>query len=152
MRPGSGSIPGTLLVSRVAWQHGSARALWTALGVLAGRRPLAVQVWQEHRAERSLVRALGLRLGAVKIAASSDMRGVYVRPEHAPPAYSRQQAVGLARLPLDVPPLGELIEQVAGIGALAQHYSSYNRRGSWTALALRGFYDDPERIEKPAEQ
>jgi len=33
----------------------------------------------------------------------------------------------------------------------AQHYSSYNMRQSWTALALRGYSDDPTFIMKPTE-
>jgi hypothetical protein len=33
----------------------------------------------------------------------------------------------------------------------AQHYSSYNKRKSWEAFALRGFDDDPAFIIKPAE-
>ena len=34
---------------------------------------------------------------------------------------------------------------------LAQHYSNYNKRKSWTALSLIGFDDDPQFIQKPAE-
>jgi hypothetical protein len=35
--------------------------------------------------------------------------------------------------------------------AYAAHYSSYGKDDTWTALALRGFYDEPGRIDKPSE-
>lgn len=141
---------GGLSVARIAWQEGARGA---ALRALCALEPAALQIWQEHQWQRVLPRLLGLELGAVKIAASSEIRGTYVAPELAPEPYARHQRIGLARLPIPIP-LGDLVpllEQVRELGAYAQHYSSYNARGSWTALSLRGFYDEPERIEKPSE-
>jgi len=148
--------PGTGFVSRVAWQGHAKEEGWLAAGATLkqamAQRPLALEIWQEHPGERLLAEALGLELAAVKIHASSEMRGVYASPGISPGPYEKAQAIGLARLPILVPSaaLAALIEQVPGEG-FAQHYSSYNARGSWTALALRGFYDEAERIEKPAE-
>jgi hypothetical protein len=31
------------------------------------------------------------------------------------------------------------------------HYSNYNEKGSWSAISLRGYFDDFSRIEKPSE-
>jgi len=141
--------PGALSVARIAWQEGNLEGLLLELRYL---RPHALQLWQEHVQHRGVAAALGLQLGAVKIAASSEIRGVYVPPALAPAPYPRHQSIGLARLPIPIP-LGQiaaLLEQIRGL-EYAQHYSSYNARGSWTALALRGFYDEPERIEKPSE-
>lgn len=33
----------------------------------------------------------------------------------------------------------------------ANHYSNYNTKNAWSAFALRGYYPDPLRIEKPEE-
>jgi len=142
---------GSCFVSRLAWKPGQEEPLLQALEDLA---PDAIQIWQEHPSERAIVTMRGLQLGAVKIAASSEIRGVYVAPEAAPPAYPRNQALGLALLPLPLPAasLDALTAQVERLGrGFAAHYSTYNARGSWSALSLRGFYDEPERIEKPAE-
>jgi hypothetical protein len=148
--------PGMGHVSRVAWQGHTREEGWLAVAAtLAGaRRRLALELWQEHPGERLLADALELALAAVKIAASSEMRGVYVPRDLAPPPYPQHQAVGLARLERILSPaaLSALVAQVEALdGGYAQHYSSYNKGGSWAALSLRGFYDDPARIEKPAE-
>lgn len=142
--------PLALSVARIAWQEGR---LEGAVQELRGLWPAALNIWQEHPEQRQLPELLGLQLGAVKIAASSELRGIYVRPALAPEPYPRHQAIGLARLPIPIPlgDLAALIEQIRRLGDYAQHYSSYNARGSWTALSLRGFYDEPERIEKPSE-
>lgn len=141
--------PGALSVARLAWQSGHLEGMLRELRYL---RPHAVTLWQEHAQDRGVAAALGLELGAVKIAASSEIRGIWVPRGLAPEPYPRHQAIGLGRLPIPIP-LGHiagLLEQIRGL-AYAQHYSSYNARGSWTALSLRGFYDEPEGIEKPAE-
>jgi len=148
--------PATGLVARVAWQGHARDQGWLAVAAtLAGatrERPLALELWQEHPGERLLAEALELELAAVKIHASSEMRGIWTTPGLSPGPYPQHQAVGLARLAVLVSSttLAQVIEQIPGEG-FQQHYSSYNARGSWTALSLRGFYDEPERIEKPAE-
>jgi hypothetical protein len=80
-----------------------------------------------------------MRLAAVKIKASSSMRGVWVSDETITP-YAREELLGLAELPLSLPQ--------GAIRALSSHPTV--RDVSWPALALRGFYDEPERIEKPS--
>ena len=139
---------GSRYVSRIAWADGWDRWMLSELDALG---PAALQLWQELPAQRRLAGFLGLELGAVKISAASELRGLYVLPELKPEPYPRSQEIGLARLPVELPQLGELLEQLAYLGAYAKHYSAYNARGSWTALSLRGFYDEPERIEKPSE-
>jgi hypothetical protein len=62
---------------------------------------------------------------------------------------------GLAQLPL-APPQNAILAlsshpTVCDESAYAALYSSYGKDDTWTALALRGFYDEPERIEKPTE-
>jgi len=42
-------------------------------------------------------------------------------------------------------------EMNAASDSFAQHYSSYNKRRSWTAFSLRGFSDDPSFVVKPTE-
>jgi hypothetical protein len=133
--------PGTLHCTRMAFaDERAAQAILDRLKTHDG--PIAVECWQEHPGERALVARLrpgGMRLAAVKIKASSSMRGVWVSDETITP-YAREELLGLAELPLSLPQ--------GAIRALSSHPTV--RDVSWPALALRGFYDEPERIEKPS--
>lgn len=120
---------------------------------------LWVTAWQEHRPHRELVEELGLHLVGVKIPASSELLGVYCTrhvEEGAPPVVPLPgpEVWGLRRLSMEPPIelLGHAAHEVLQLEEWAQHYSSYNRRGSWQALALRGYTPhDPTDITKPAE-
>jgi hypothetical protein len=145
--------PGLDSVRRMAWAPGYDGAVLEWLQ--SAGRPLAVETWQEHPGERALVAALGLDLAAVKISAASEVRGLWTAPgllDHAP-GYVPEEALALGRLPLDLEAeaVALLAEVDAAALAWAQHYSSYNQRGAWTALALRGYADDPAFVIKPAE-
>jgi Aspartyl/Asparaginyl beta-hydroxylase len=108
----------------------------------------------------------GMRLVAVKIKESSSMRGLWVSHDVPDPPWARrageryapypkQELLGLAQLPLTLPQNAILAlsshRTVGDESAYAATYSSYGKDDTWTALALRGFYDEPERIEKPSE-
>lgn len=123
-------------------------------------------IWIEDLVESprsALWLAMGFERIMTKIAASSDIRGLWHMgdPEgRLPPALDRADRPSLARLDRGFVPAGEIeaaLEEIsayvaANAGAWAQHYSSYNKRQSWTALAIRGFDPaDPGFIIKPAE-
>ena len=123
---------------------------------LADGRGLWIEAWAEHAGERRLVERLGGAYQGAKISAASEIRGVFRRLSTGLPAalrdYSRVERAHLS--PLDLPPfdpaplLRAIEERVSG---WADHYSGYNKRNSWTALALRSFGGDPSFIIKPAE-
>jgi hypothetical protein len=149
--------PGTLYCTRMAFTGENAAV--SILGQLSPYNgPIAVECWQEHAGERALVSRLrgvdGMRLAAVKIKASSSMRGLWVSHEIEDPPWARRagesytpypegEVLSLAELPLALPQNAVL--------ALSSHPSVCEECDTWTALALRGFYDEPERIEKPSE-
>jgi hypothetical protein len=155
--------PGTLYCTRMAFTDESAAV--SLLDQFSSHNgPVAVECWQEHRGERVLVG--GMRLAAVKISASSSMRGLWVSHDIEDPPWARraaerytlypkQELLALAQLPLALPQDAILAlsshPSVCDESAYAAHYSSYGKGDTWTALALRGFYDEPERIEKPSE-
>lgn len=107
---------------------------------------------------------LGYELAGVKVMASSDLKGLWIKGRMGPrlPApLHRADIPALATIDdhfifddmLDAA-LAEISAYEASIGAepWAQHYSNYNKRQSWTAFALRGFdASDPSFIIKPAE-
>lgn len=173
--------PGTLYCTRMAFTDEIAAV--SILGQLSAYDgPIAVECWQEHPDERALVSRLlaidatgrpggervggAMRLAAVKVMASSSMRGLWVSHDIEDPPWARragerytpypkQELLGLAQLPLAVPQNAILAlsshPNVCDESAYAVHYSSYGKDDTWMALALRGFYDEPERIEKPSE-
>jgi hypothetical protein len=160
---------GTLYCTRMAFiDEIAAGAILDQLQTYNG--PIAVECWQEHPGERALVSALagcGMRLAAVKIKASSSMRGLWVSHDIEDPPWARgagerytpypkEERLGLAELPLALPQDAILAlsshPTVCDQSAYAATHSSYGKDDTWTALALRGFYDEPERIEKPTEK
>ncbi len=174
--------PGTLYCTRMAFTDET-----TAVSILdqlsACNRPIAVECWQEHPDERTLVTRLraidatgqpggepamghGMRLAAVKVMASSSMRGVWISHDIEDPPWARragerytpypkQELLGLAQLPLELPQNAILAlssrPSVCDESAYAVHHSSYGNDDTGMALALRGFYNEPERTEKPSE-
>ena len=126
----------------------------------------APAVWLEdfpEAGQSDTWRALGFDHVATKVIASSEVKAIWHRGDRSggrlPIALHPSENVALAVLAADWlgdpgPYLAELDAYAAKAGAepWAQHYSTYNRRHSWTAFALRGYdRDDPGFIIKPAE-
>lgn len=123
--------------------------------------PAGPAVWVEAHVEASIHRQLldlGFELVMTKVSASSDLRGLFIRGETArrlPPPLASSEAPGVKVLLADFITEAEaaaILEEAREAAIWAQHYSSYNRRSSWTAFALCG-YDpaEPGFIIKPDE-
>lgn len=123
-------------------------------------RAAGVRLYAEIFEEDAIVKTAMLREGfsyiGTKIMAGSEIKGLYVLGD----------AAGYAPLPSEEMPSISVIdpgflapELLAAVRdelehngpGWAQHYSSYNKRKSWTAFSLRGYDDDPGFIIKPAE-
>ena len=141
---------GAFHVKRIACAPGREASLAAALRALG---PCWVECWQESETDRSIVAALGGVLQAVKIRASSEQVGVYrCGSGEAPGGVSAVDSLSLCRLDLptfNTAPLLAAIERAAP--EWADHYSTYNKRHSWSALALRGYGGRTDFIEKPDE-
>ena len=91
-----------------------------------------------------------------KISAGSEVKGVYCSGDALPlgPFGAEDKATLLLVDPafLSGGELDAIRIELSDFDSLwAQHYSSYNKRKSWEAFALRGFSDEPGFIIKPAE-
>lgn len=160
-----------------AWKINSGDVLVSELGAHAGAERLAaqlveacaepgrvtwVQVFEENTELRDALRRAGYGWWCTKVKASSDLIGVYRKPAAAWPIEAAELP-GLACLALEFLTASEIARVLEEIHAyerfcngngeaFAQHYSSYNKRHSWQAFAIRGYQrDDPHMIEKPAE-
>lgn len=125
------------------------------LGLLGGPRPVYLEVHEENAQAKDLAMGWG-KYAFTKILASSDVLGVYSRNARTVPPLSGAEEAHLACLNgsfLTEREQGAILKELQVADEVwADHYSSYNRRHTWTAFALKG-YDpkDPGFIIKPAE-
>lgn len=134
---------GSFLVDRVVGPATEVAAL------LADRPVSGLLAWLPDDAAAEAAERLGLVCAGSVVTSAGDVRGLWAAKLTGEVTPARL-AKGLARLPVALDP-GPLLAQVeAAEPTWAPHYSSYNRRRSWTAVSLRGFGDEGY-IEKPAE-
>lgn len=118
--------------------------IWT---VAFMENPASVKYWQDR----------GLSLMGVNVTAASEILGLYGPLSRSLPLdYPEEELVSLRELGQEFISQDEqagILEEIAEAGEVwADHYSSYNKRSSWRAFALKG-YDgtDPFFIIKPNE-
>jgi len=120
------------------------------------KKPVAVEIFEEDEVAKKAVLVSGFTYLGTKVMAGGEIKGLY----------SRGAAFAFTRTYPSEPTLKMVKEKylpakwLARIraeldqnsNAFAQHYSSYNKRKSWTAFSLRGYKPgDPTFIIKPAE-
>lgn len=151
---------GDIMVSAIAGSLEGKRRLLERLAELTCA--LWVLGHVENGELAGLMREMGFRHQMTKIAASSDLRALWLLTK-TKGAWAPRGIEPLGKA--DIPALAilqeEFISQEERVAILqeaeaaarwADHYSSYNKRRSWSAFALRGFDAlDPGFIEKPAE-
>lgn len=153
-------LPGDIQVSRMGCLRNEPEALVELLSQLTNTellrgQALWVTAWQESLDLEVVLECMPFVCVATKVPASSELIGVYavgLRELHYLPLPEREEWT-LRKLALEVP--GELVQAAVGVleelPQWADHYSSYNVGHAWSALALRGYTDDPTVIVKPAE-
>lgn len=151
--------PGDLFIRSVA---GSKEGMAKVIGALrerADQPPTWVEAHVEIAETVEVLASLGFGPVLTKVAASSDLKGLFLagpdegrEPAPLPPA----DCPGVKVLRPEFISLEERDDVLAELAAygdhFAQHYSSYNKRQSWTAFALHGYaHEEPDFIIKPAE-
>lgn len=142
---------GSVVIERAA---GSAAALGAAIESLSDGGPVVWRSRADHPAEQEAAALLGLVTVGSLIRASSEVLAVRARGVQAQNPVMAEDRVGIA--PLGIAPGTEQIDALQQWPLLVEqawvdHYSSYNKRQSWHAVALRSFGGLPTFIEKPAE-
>lgn len=126
-----------------------------------------MEVHQENSELLSVLASHGFVYVCTKIMSSSDLKSLYVvgSPEDVArrtlPPLPPEETAALTCLDEDFlsledqqTVLGELSRYIrhTGVGAWGQHYSSYNKKDSWSAFALYGYVpSQPAFIIKPDE-
>jgi len=122
-------------------------------------QPEATSVWLEIFEEDQLGKALALEAGFqyvdTVILAGSEIKGLYVKGRQVSAACDQAEFATLKILDRDY--LSEatrldILAELSRYGKWADHYSTYNKSHSWSALALRGYKpEDPSFIIRPDE-
>jgi len=157
--PRAAARPGDGMVRRFAYEPGREEEAADLIAAMADGLPGCwAFAWQEHPGDRAIMDSLGFELAAVKIKASSELTGIYWRGapegllgEKPWQPLPRRDELGLVQL-ADGLEVGPLLQAANALSlSYEDHYSSYNVRHTWSALALRGYGGDVNFIIKPAE-
>jgi hypothetical protein len=143
-----------LIIRRLACKPEHEEAICQLITCGASEAPRVwLEIWQESEREREAAQAAGLRWVGSKVRASSEIIGVYTKGGTiCGPGTPPEEQETLVRLKIpefDVEPLAARLRGDAL--PWVDHYSGYNKRGTWHALALRGFGGETEFIIKPSE-
>lgn len=127
----------------------------------AGGCPTFIEIHEERLQAKQTVEALGFEWVMTKISASSDLKGVYFKGSASqkadrvfvPQNYVEDIAMAKIRKAfISDHQRKKILKEIDDFGDWAQHYSSYNKRHSWTAFAIQGYDEnDPLFIQKPEE-
>lgn len=132
-----------------------AAATLSVLQSRAGLSNLWVEIFEEDSLAKQAVQDVGLAYIASKILAGGEVKGVYGPPLAAAACFDPTEEATLAVLATGFLAPQEHVSVLSELdhsAPFAQHYSSYNKRGTWEAFALRGYApDDPTFIIKPSE-
>lgn len=153
------SMPaGSVIVERAA---GSAQGIVDLISENSpASAPMIWRNWAGHNVDDFAARALNLARCGTTIRASSEVIAVWQRGASALGSpVSQADEAGIiplvsTRFPTQIE--AQDLETIASWPEIVEslwvdHYSSYNKRRSWHAVALRSFGGTPDFIEKPAE-
>jgi hypothetical protein len=118
-------------------------------------RSIWLELFEEDHTAKACAAALGFAYVDTNILAGSEIKGLSVKGRHVPAACDKAEFATLAIIDEHFITEGErlaILAELVAFGGWAQHYSSYNKGGSWTALALHGYLpEDSGFIIKPDE-
>jgi hypothetical protein len=118
-------------------------------------KPLMIEIFDEDSEMVEMVQEMGFSYITTKISASSDLKGIYQRDAKVRYQLASGEAIHIKQINskyLSEVDLKNIRMELANYTSWADHYSSYNKRQSWSAFALRGYdVQDPNFIIKPNE-
>lgn len=119
--------------------------------------PMWAEVFEEDKVAKNTVQLCRFQYAFTKVSAGSEVKGVYVLGAAPPPPLPPVEEITLCLLQhnfISPANLRPLVNELAKLDPKywTQHYSSYNKGGTWEALALRGYdSSDPTFVIKPPE-
>lgn len=118
-------------------------------------KPLMLEIFDEDLEMVEMAKAKGFTYITTKISASSDLKGIYQKDAKVRYQLASGEDIHIKEINpkfLADSALENIRKELANYTSWADHYSSYNKRQSWSAFALRGYdVQDPNFIIKPHE-
>lgn len=151
--------PGDLFIRSIAGSRSGMARLLQKLRERSAFRPTWVEAHVEIAETVEVLAEAGFGPVLTKVSASSDLKGLFLAGgdlSRDPPPLPPADAPGVKVLRegfFSEKDRGIVLGELEAYGDhFAQHYSSYNKRQSWSAFALHGYaYAEPDFIIKPAE-
>lgn len=157
---------GDLTIKHAIWTSDAGRFhLREAIKNHARSHDIWLHVFEEDTASTLFAFELGFQKVGVKFTSFAEIIGIYFKPctvglfvgdalrmRKWPVQPSELLTIERLALPIETPPVAPAeIDFLLKSGAFANHYSNYNKSKSWSAVALRGYSDDPACYIKPSE-
>jgi len=119
-------------------------------------------VWAEDKEANDIALASGFEYVGGKISTYGEIYSIYLKENQSDTdmygnsvrkvAYDRVEDISLMQLDFAPIPLDIVASlNLNDLPAFQNHYSNYNKKKSWSAIALRGYSQNPLMIEKPLE-
>lgn len=119
------------------------------------KRPILLEIFDEDKKVKELVESLGFKYVTTKIAASSDLKGVYRYGVDLKYNLEKGEDIHIKEINnnfLSEEDHKQIKNELQSFTNWQDHYSSYNKRQSWSAFAIRGYDpENPNFIIKPNE-
>ena len=113
-----------------------------------------IEILEEDEVCKQAVLSRGFIYKGTRISAGSELYGIYGL-EGSEKTYSVQESAELLELEknyITEKQNDAILSEIESYNNFYQHYSSYNKKKSWTAFAIKGYIkNDPSFIIKPGE-
>ena len=119
-------------------------------------------IWEEQEKFRYIAKSAGYIYIGSKVSSFAEIRGLYFKKGkdgmvlRGHPEVKDYEKLALTKLKLEKTypvetALTGIKDKLQTLPEFTNHYSNYNKRGSWSAISLRGYRDDPTEVCKPIE-
>jgi hypothetical protein len=115
-----------------------------------------MQVWSEWPEANAFAEECGFKKVGMKFTTFAEIYTLYFRDARGKPEREHQKILEEEKISIAKCQPKFDVEKIQQELSKAQfeytnHYSNYNQKGTWAAIALRGYGDSPGMIEKPVE-
>lgn len=138
---------GALHVRRVAFEGLDERD--ALIAALRRERRVLFEGWAEHDGHHDVARIAGLERVGTKVRSDSSLIALWAKGLTCG-VRDVDELRGMSRLALDFD-VSDAARELSRVDEWVDHYSNYNERHTWHAVALRSFGGDAMTIEKPSE-
>lgn len=121
-------------------------------------RPCWLFVWAEHPEASAFATSMGFNYVGSKITTFAEIYSIYFRDSdnsletRSHTVIDGAEAVNIKKCTFDSIETSFIVKELENITMeYTNHYSNYNKKGSWSAISLRGYRPDASFIAKPIE-